>query len=278
MNTCISFKLKGFEFFELADTLSQLESFPPALLNLASIPLSHLEAALKQDGQMTPMQLLAGAYFGFLPLPGTYHKLYAIAERINRLRHDKDEAIRLVGDNNAQARESEAARELGLADRRSIKHLYHKLDELAETHGFESFEAIANWTKTVATCEVISSLEEQKAFATGPLFLFDFAKKAREARLANIVFSSHDGWILIAHRGDGVANLHAINPVKLWRKGFTKHGVLKVSLAAFKDLPPVMPDAVYEALLQLGNEHFQTCEQNIVLQQSSDCTELDLGG
>lgn len=279
MNKSPSFRLNLDEQVELGDALSQLDTFPRALLALGRFPVAYVEAALMQDCPLSLTQWLACAYYGFAPLPVTYRKLCAEIERINRHREDKEEANLLMGDDNTVARENDAAREFELADRRTLKQLYCALDEDAKVFGFDSFEAIINWNPTIGVTanDILSA--EREALAAGPLFLYDVVNAARRARLSDLAIGTKSGWILIVHReNDDTANLHAINPAALWHRGFTKREVIKISLASFTGWPPIMPDEVADALERLGRQHFPACELNLVIPQSSAAIEFDLGG
>lgn len=276
MSSTTAFHLNDRELVELAVTLCQIKDLPKPLLALGRFPASHLDDALMQGGTITHQQLLACAYYGFAPLPPTYHKLCSVIERINRHRDDTEAANSLAGDRNARARVNEAAREFGLTDRHSFKQLHQDLDALAKTHGFDSFEAILNWSKASPTSAGNSSAEERQALAAGPLFLHDQINKARGAKLKDLAFGTHAGWILIAHCDNDVVNLHAIDPSAMWCKGFSKREVVKISLASFNGWPSIIPNEVADTLEQLGREQFPNCTPNIVLPTPTFTTSIEL--
>lgn len=282
MNTRVSSEPNGFELnlpelVKLSAVLSALDRFPPALLELSRFPATDLEAAFMQDGPISPEQIIVGAYFGYAPFPATYMKFVDHAERLNRQRNDKEKAAELMGKRNAAARDGEAALGFGYADRRAIKQTYRELDELAIAYGFESFESIIDWPKGLFERTSAFSVEEHKAFASGPLFLYDLASRARSVKLPRVVFGAYNGWVLLAHVENNVATLHAFNGSDIWHKGFAPRKVIRCFPESLGDLPPLMPEAVYDALMRLHHGHFPACKPDLVLPQSSVDIEFDLG-
>jgi hypothetical protein len=207
-------------------------------------------------------QILVCAYHGYVPIPASYKSFCQHADRINRKR-TSPAAMELRRDEST--REREASQEFCLGDRRATKKLYKALDTLAEQHGFPNLEAIWRPSKHIESSPGLATPEEVKAFAPGPLFLWNAMQRSRELGLTDAVFGVHGEWVLYAHHDGNFLFAYPIRPVSMRYGGFHEQqqageppqqvirALLDLVRCHFPDIPQeqveIMADTFHEPLL-----------------------------
>ncbi|OOG51568.1 MULTISPECIES: hypothetical protein [unclassified Rhodanobacter] len=247
-----SFVLNDDDKAVLEAVLTQLDIFPESLFIPAPFSVSQLTSALNGSEPISLYQLLASAHFGFLPIPSSYRAFCNHAERINRFRPIWD-ALELL--NDPLGRENEAAREFGFHNRDDLKQFYRALNELAESFGFDSFEAVWDSGNSATQGNDGTSPDEYRVYASGPAFLGEFAKRARAADMPDVTFGVHGDWVLYLHRDGDTVHAHPIDPVLLRHGGFEPH------TPEFREL---VPDEVIEALFELASTNYPGCLFDLV--------------
>lgn len=195
-------------------------------------------------------QVLVCAYYGYLPIAASYKAFCQHVDRINRKRTTPD-AMELRQDEST--REREASQEFGLNDRRATKKLYKAVDTLAEQHGFSNIEAVWRPSRHIESSLGLATPEEGKAFAPGPLFLWDAMQQSRRLGLTDVVFSAHDEWVLCVHRSDDFLFAYPIHPASMRYGGFQEQLLARTP-----------PEDVTRALLDLAQHHFPDIPQEQV--------------
>ena len=196
-------------------------------------------------------QLLAAAYFGYLALPADYETFCAKAEYINRHRAEA-EAVALRRDK--MNRESEAAQHFGLANRRAMRDLYRALNLHTKQLDFPSIKTLWKCHAYIEKATGIATPEERKAFAAGPLFLWEFMQHARKLNLSEVAFGVHGNWVLYLHYVDDCVYAYSIYPASL-------------RLGGFEETPfPETPAEVRNALRAMAHDRHPTVpEENVFI-------------
>jgi len=191
----------------------QLRIFPDSLMSrarvvIATIPDEDIPAQLDHG------QLVACAYWGFLPIPRSYKHFTHSIHRITRHTPDLDVGYRSL--NTAQM-ESEAAREFGFKNRDEIKRFFHVLDQTAKDYGFDSLSNAWGQEPSInCPCEITT-------LSNFPSFLRDFVNLTKNERFTDIAFDEHDDWLMYVHKIDNTAYAYLIDPPMFLHGDFAPH-------------------------------------------------------
>lgn len=223
-----------------------------------------------QPSHLTFGQIVAGAYYGYLPIPIDYRKFCDDAERINRNRTcAAAEELR----RDEVRREGDAAQEFGLPNRRAVSALYENLKVLAKQHGFPTIKLLWKCQKYIQ--KVIGEVTEgeRSALAAGPLFLWDIVQCARTINLGSVTFAAYGQWILYLRQSEDGVLAYAINPASL-------------RIGGFENTPlPTVSEEVRAALRALARDHYPSVppenvyfEEFPVFEQAMPHPSLQLAG
>lgn len=248
-----------------------LHIFPDALRQHARLNTDRLPLAMA-TGEISLYRLLSAAYIGVVPLPSTYGRFITQAERVSKwLRHNfeafLDDDFKALLDDD-EGRENSAAGCYGMS-RGELKRMLARLDQMAvECAGAVSYDAIANCKDFILRDPSPFAPEDRNTYATGPLYLWDFAKAVNEdlantsgkRTLGDMRFGTSRGWVLFAHVGDGVVLGHAIYPRAHLFGNFAREPVIDIKERIHDEerwLPIIeVPRNVEESVRELATLHF----------------------
>ena len=186
-------KLNDDEVLWLVLLCTVLDWFPAELHNQTRFPRKAIYEAVESK-RLDHEGMVAAAYFGFLPMWGSYNGFQAQANRINNLaEHAHADEFR----QDVDKRENSAAYEF-VPSRGQLKRLIQRMDGVAQTHGFTSWrDALYGDDDVLADPTSDIPRASRIAFVSGPRFMWDLAKQFHIERPNGFVIESFEDWILL---------------------------------------------------------------------------------
>lgn len=240
--------------------LNWVSFFPNEAFDCTAFKPSELEDVLK-SGRMTHNQIVAGAYFGFLPLPGSsYEEFIKYANFFNKY---SDHTSSLEYRQDEKARENDAAYQFGMS-RNELKRSFKALNTLAQTYNFGSLQSLFHSGDIIANDPHAPVHIDRKPYMDGPLYLWHLARDA--VYDDNLLFTTCVDWVLCLKKQEETVFGRAILPSALKFGDFAKEHPFQAITVAGPGFHPVIqvPAEIKEELAMLATNRFPDCEYSYV--------------